>query len=237
MMQPILRVIDVETSGLDPAAGAALLEVGIVTRDVPAGTGVPRYYPTGWFVEHDGPIPPEAKAVHHITESHVSLAGGAKTRAIHSTLLRQFDNEAAVWAAHNADFDRRFLPELQRPFVCTYRCALHLWPEAPGHSVQVLRYWLGGEPAPEDLDGRAPHRALYDCFCTMQILERMLVTHTVDELLALTAEPVLLYRVRFGKHKGALWSQLPQDYLRWVLRDGGFDADVVHTARYYLGLL
>lgn len=40
---------------------------------------------------------------------------------------------------------------------------------------------------------------------------------------------------KFGKHKGTLWSQVPRDYLDWVVNKSDFtDEDVLYTARHYL---
>jgi exodeoxyribonuclease X len=119
---------------------------------------------------------------------------------------------------------------------------MHLWPDAPSYKNQVLRYWLGLE-VPFLGSALYPHRALYDALVTAALVERMLQTHTVEELLLLTTEPVLLKTIRFGTHRGKLWEEVPDGYLRWILRQGqkkddadeeGFDLDVIHTARHWI---
>ena len=88
-----------------------------------------------------------------------------------------------------------------RPAICTYKAALRLWPEAPGHGNQVLRYWL----RPKDLDpviASPPHRALPDAYVTAFILRELLELATVEELIAWTGEPALLPRVTFGQYRG-----------------------------------
>jgi exodeoxyribonuclease X len=105
------------------------------------------------------------------------------------------DGEADVdvFVAHKWAFETQWLGEhLQgRPAICTYQAALRLWPEAPGHSNQVLRYWL----RPKDLNpviASCAHRALPDAYVTAFLLRELLELATVEELIAWTCEPTLL---------------------------------------------
>lgn len=234
-------VLDTETSGLDPAEGAALLETAYVTLDDFGGGW---HYGRGGtygsdYIAYEGEIPPQARAVHHISPDDVRPgAQGVVTKDewLHGILAAEVPGEM-VYAAHNAAFDRRFLPELTLPWICTYRCACHIWPDAPAHSNQVLRYYLGVNPPAKMMEGLAPHRALYDAAVTAAILQLMLREHNIQQLLHLTDQPVLQTRVRFGKHRGELWSEVPRDYVAWIVRRGDFDDDVMYTARHTLGLV
>jgi hypothetical protein len=49
-----------------------------------------------------------------------------------------------------------------------------------------------------------------------------------------TNEPVLLPKVTFGKYRGQNWTDVPPDYLQWILRQQDMNEDVVHTARHHL---
>jgi exodeoxyribonuclease X len=121
---------------------------------------------------------------------------------------------------------------LDKPGICTYRCAKQLWPEAPSFSNQTLRYHLKlfKEPAPKAMP---PHRAAADVWVTAHILLKMLRERSVKELLELTKAPILLRTVHFGKYRGEEWSKVPKPYLHWILKQD-FDRDVVHTARYHV---
>ena len=78
-----------------------------------------------------------------------------------------------------------------RPVICTYKAAIRVWPEAPGHSNQALRYWL--KPRDFRSEFASPvHRAQPDAFVTSLILCELLRVATVDDLIAWTDEPVLL---------------------------------------------
>ena len=44
----------------------------------------------------------------------------------------------------------------------------------------------------------------------------------------------LLPKVTFGKHRGQAWSELPGDYLSWLVNKSDMDADTKFTARHWL---
>lgn len=219
-------VLDTETTGADPET-AALVEVAGAMLDAPLGVD-------SCLANPGVPIPPEASATHHIVDADVAGAV-SPVDAVSGCLGGQLI-AADVWVAHNAAYDRGILSRVMRRFadeskwLCTWRCAMHVWPDAPSHKNQVLRYWLGldvGElPA-----GEHAHRAAYDAVVTRALLGRLLVERPLDELLALQHQPVVQTKIRFGKHAGKSWDDVPTDYIQWMLRSGGFDPDVTHTAQ------
>lgn len=236
-----LVVLDTETTGTEPEVDR-LVELACLSVDlngpellIDRGDGL-----NPWRFEalcNPGrDIPPGAKAVHHITESMV--AGEPDPHEVVSEMLAEV-GEVNYWVAHNAEFDRgfmrRFSPYFDDPsgWICTYRCALHLWPDAPGFSNQTLRYWL--DLSPDVPKGLAPHRAMYDIIVTEGILARMLETHTPQQLAELGPRPALLQTCRFGKHRGTPWRDVPRDYMRWYLKQTEQDKDVKHTCLHWLG--
>lgn len=159
-----------------------------------------------------------------------------------------------VLVFHNAEFDRGFLPEWLRelPWVCTWRCALHLFPHAESHKNGSLWYELGlnHEMPPEA--GNSSHRALFDALMTRDILEHMVELCLADPTIVgseedadrtpasclaylawLSKQPVLLTKCRFGKHRDELWSDVPTRYMEWLLGEN-FDEDTKHTCRHWL---
>lgn len=185
------------------------------------------------------PVSVEARAVHHIDDAALAqapdvprLLADASTGGIVAAI-----RTADVVAAHNYAFDSRMMVQsglgqiLPMKSICTWRAALHLYPDAPGHSNQVLRYFLNIE-APKAF-GMPPHRALPDAMTTANILRRMLEDNDVDELIDMTNRPVLLKTIRFGKYRGQLWSAMDPGYCSWILSKD-FDEDVRYTARHYL---
>jgi len=220
-----IAVLDLETTGDDPEDGDVPIEAGIVfLNDAKVHSQ--------WhsLIDPRGrAISPVARASHHLSDDQVCM--GIRPKLGFWTMMVC---DCEYMAAHFAQFDKAFLPELaDKPWICTYRCALHLYPDAPKHSLQVLRYHLNLKPKlPNKL---TPHRALYDAHCTASLLQHMMLEkgYTAGELLDLTTAPLLLSQVRFGKHRGTPWADLPMDYLHWVLRQD-FDEDTKHTARHYI---
>ena len=144
--------------------------------------------------------------------------------------------DSDVFAAHNCKFEQAFFAGGGRRWICTYQCAKHLFPDAPGHSNQVLRYWLKIDEEMDDAErAMPPHRAGPDTYVTALILNRLMALANIDELVRLTTAPVVLREVTFGKHRGQQWKDLPWDYLNWVANKSDLGADEKHTARHYLG--
>lgn len=227
-----LCVLDTETCGLEPTD--QFVELASMTWDHPYN---PRSTPITYFEELANPqmpISPGAKATHHLQERDLI---DARPPALVLASMDAFIGPIDYYVAHNAPYDRGVLAladpsYLQRPWIDTVRCAQHIWPEAPGHSNQVLRYWL--ELEVETPPGLYPHRALYDVIVTAHLLFEMLKTKTPDELFTMSTQPAVLYKCAFGKHKGVLWKNVPKDYLSWVIKQTDMDENVRHTAMYYL---
>ena len=214
-------VLDTETTGLDPSVDR-LVEVA-ATPVTPGSPDGPVGVAKSTLINPERDIPATASAVHHLTARHVAHA---PTWAEVAPLIVAEMEAADVLVAHNAPFDRAFLPPVDRPWLDTLRLARHLWPEAPKHSNQVLRYWL-----PLDVDVDLPHRAADDTYVTAALLIRALaslppeVGPTVADLLAWVARPVWVGHMTFGKHQGQPITELPRDYLQWLLFKATFPLD------------
>jgi exodeoxyribonuclease X len=233
-----LAVTDTETTGVGDAD--QIVELAIEWLAGQSWT-----QRSSWLTRPGVPVTPGARAAHHITDGELSRAPtleawlrdvGDPFRVPDSLSAR--DNGEVVFVAHNAAYDRRMLVQsgvtVPAREICTWRCAMHLWPRAESHSLQSLRYELGLEV---DLPvGLHPHRALYDAVVCGALVRRMFLEYgyrSAERLEELTRQPVLLETVRFGKYRGQQWANMDTGYLRWILSKD-FDADVMHTARHYL---
>ncbi len=225
-----LRVIDLETTG-DSFTNGGVVEVG--WQDLEAGaeghwalTGAP-----GSLLVNPGcAISAVTSAVHHIVDEDVAHAQHWEDLA--SAVLRR-DGVRAL-AAHRAAGEKRgWLPRLTggARWICTYKCALRLWPEAPTHSNQGLRYWR----RPDGLDraaGLPAHRAGPDAYVTAHHLRDMLAQASVEQLLAWSEQPALLVRVPHGALRGRSWRELDDAQLEQVLSgQWGQNQDMMFTAR------
>jgi len=220
-----IRVVDFETTGLPEDKVRAICETG--WTDV-SDNG--RILQSGSRLVNPGhPIPPKTRAIHHISDADVR---DATKPAEAKAALKNGMEPGDAFAAHNIAFERVFFGGGDFPWICTLKCSQHLFPDAPGHSNQVLRYWLGVDDD-EGFDpalAMPPHRAGPDTYVTAFILRRLLALAPPAELIKLTTTPVLLKAMPFGKHGGELFAELPTDYLQWMSKQK-FDADIMHTVR------
>jgi exodeoxyribonuclease X len=211
-----IRVIDLETAGSLPHE---VCEIG--WQDVVQGVD------GRWsvnadrgalFVNPGGPISPDTMAIHHILDADV--AGAPYWKDVAPEVLRPTGGVLAL-AAHRAAFEQRFCtPRLAggAAWICTWKCALRLWPQLGRFSNQMLRYLR----MPEGLDhetGLPAHRAMPDAYVTAHHLRDMLNEASVAQLLSWSQEPGLLPRVPSGPDRGALWETLSASTLRDLARD------------------
>ena len=216
-------VIDTETTGSEE--DAKVVEIGgiaFVWDGEDMILGPDKYLQRlHTFVDPDMPIPAQAKAIHHITDEDVT---GAQKIEEAAKPFHGFD----LYIAHHAAFDRRMLPMLGGQWVCTMKAAYEQWHDAPSYANQVLRYWLG-TPSPPASAGHA-HRALYDAYTTLGILDRLTAAGwTAEQLIEVSSRPRRLRTIDFGKHRGERFDRLPRSYLDWMRRTGGWDEDVTYT--------
>jgi DNA polymerase III epsilon subunit family exonuclease len=158
-----LAVLDTETTGLDPAQGHGVVEVACVTLD---DGEIAEAWST--LVAPGRPIPPDAAAVHGITDAMVRDA--PRPAEVAGELERRCAGRGLVF--HHAAFDLPFLvalmrqgghPPLLNPIVDTLGLARGLF-DGGGNSLQMLaaRFALPPERA---------HRALGDALTTARLLK------------------------------------------------------------------
>lgn len=226
MDRKIVRVIDYETTGTQEDEAAEVIEFG--RYDVDLAT---LEIGNGWtsLAKPAGPIPAVTKAVHHITEGDVAFAPAAKE------LWPRFFaglEPTDILVAHNAKFEKHFTPG-EHVWIDTYKVARVVWPDAPTHSNQGLRYWL--EIELDDELAVPPHRALPDAYVTAFIFLRLLNEKTVEEMVTISNYPALLRRITFGKRaKGKTYEEAPLDYLQWIRDDSDLDEDTKFSAKYWI---
>jgi DNA polymerase-3 subunit epsilon len=154
-------IIDFETTGLD-ANKDEIIEVAMVKfcySNNDQITGV-----IGIFQAFNQPavtIPPEIVELTGITNSMV--AG----HNIHAAALESFIDDASIFIAHNAAFDRKFAEESWSIFV-------HKHWACSATGIEWQKYGFGGVKLPYLLTQSGffhdAHRALDDCHATLEIL-------------------------------------------------------------------
>ena len=213
MTAPHFIVFDLETTSRD-AATAHVIEWAAVEMLAPLfdGTSERRH---GSLVRPPIAIPPETSAVHHIVDADVATA--ATWDEARLTVAARMRAPGTIAGAHNADYERTILGDLSpaTPWLCTYKAALRVWPEAPGFGNECLRYWLGFGSGRRY--AQAPHSALHDAKVTAQLLGALLKHASAEDMIAWTKEPALLPRCPIGQYRDLPWPDVPRDFLDWIL--------------------
>lgn len=233
-----LALVDTETTGLDKED--QVIELAIISLAMEDGK-LRRLGQYQTLIKPTCPVSVEARAVHHILDEELAdkptiqeflQNSGFPDLGIPPLSEARLDDEDLVMVAHNEAFDRRMLVQsgiiedlLPARRICTWRCAMHIWPDATSHSNQSLRYRLGIK-----LDVGDAHRALGDALVTEAILHEMIKFHDLETLIDLSSKPAMVKRVSFGKYRGRLWEEMDDGFLRWVLSKN-FKVDEMHTAR------
>ncbi len=163
----VFAVLDVETTGLDPAKDDRVCEVGVIK--VRGGKELERYH----SLVHPGrAIPEEASRVNQITDEMVKDSPDFPKI---SRDLRQF-LAGTVMVAQNAKFDRTFLDaefaraglgKMTIPAVDTIALARRVRPGLPSYSLDRLAHLFR-------LKFDTRHRSIGDCEVTVQVFQECL---------------------------------------------------------------
>lgn len=224
-MAKIIRVIDFETTGMEPPA--EVCEIGFCDVErVGADLIVGEPHARLCAVQA---MPPEIRAVHHITLAETVGQPPFRREAVIDAAAH-----CLAIAAHNLEFEQRFLQNDQLPMLCTYKAALRVWPDAPSHSNGVLRYWLEdqGLLSLDHETAMPPHRAGPDAYVTAHILKALVnAGATVSQMVKWTAEPRLLPKCTLGKFRGTPWPEVDIGFLQWMLNQSTMEEDLKWNAR------
>ncbi len=196
------------------------------------------------------PIPPEASAVHHITNKMIAEKPAFRESKDYVSVKTLFENGVAIPVAHNAKFDIGMMKKEGieiSPAICTLRLARHLDKEnkIPRYNLQFLRYYLGIE-----IDAQA-HDALGDVKVLEALFERLKnkmfeefggdEEKALAEMLAVSARPSLMHSITFGKHIGKTLLEVARtdkSYLQWLLdqklKSDTDEEDWIYTLKHYL---
>ena len=227
--------LDLETTGTDPQKDR------IIDIAISCSNGAK----AEWRVNPGIPIPPEATAVHGITDSDV-LAKPPFSK-IASILIRELTN-IDLTGYNLIAFD---VPMLTKEFD---RCAMQ-WPPSDMRIIDSLAIYRQQEP--KDLAhalkfytgyilGNRAHGAAADAHAALEVLQAQAETykaHTLDALAALATDPDQIDStgklkwirgkacLTFGKYMGKPLEEVPTDYLSWILSKGMFPKDFMDICR------
>lgn len=175
------------------------------------------------FVNPGCPIPPEATAIHRITDEMVASA--PSFAKIGAEFIQFCEGDVVLIAHNNDNFDIHFLRyeferhALQMPswkFLDSLKWARRYRPDLPRHTLQFLREIYG-------IAVNNAHRALDDVMVLHQVFQSLIDDLSIDEVYSLLNCPRPLQIMPFGKHQGQPLSQLPRTYVQWLASSGALD--------------
>lgn len=191
-------------------------------------------------------IPAEASAIHHITKD---MLEGKPTLMKSKTLqvLQKYNSIEHTVIAHNVLFDIAMLKSSgflwKGSIIDTLRVTKHLIPECELFSLQFLRYELRLYKRESTLlekygikDALFAHHALSDALITELLFEYLLEMSSIEKMLELSFENVLIEKFGFGKYKGRYIEEICQSdtsYAQWLL-NSSTDEDIIYSLNYYL---
>lgn len=196
-------------------------------------------------------IPPEASAVHHITNKMVEGLPSFSESEDFKKIKELFEDKNTVVVAHNAPFDLAMIKKESiepKRFICTLRVVRHLdaSEKISKYSLQYLRYLLEIE-----IEATA-HDAMGDVLVLEKLFERLKKKmmeqenlseeEAIEKMVEISSHPSLLRSFKFGKYNGQRIEdvmKIDQGYLDWLLQQklsgDGMDEDWIYTLRHYLG--
>jgi DNA polymerase-3 subunit epsilon len=160
-------VFDTETTGLDPAAGDEIIQIGAVR--LLNGRLLPQEV-FDQLLDPRLPLKPESVAIHGITED---MLRGRPTADVVVPAFHEFCQET-VLVAHNAAFDLRFLQlkeaatgvRFTQPVLDTLLLSAAVQPNQEAHGLEAIAERLG-----VNIIGR--HTALGDAFVTAEVFLKL----------------------------------------------------------------
>lgn len=196
-------------------------------------------------------IPPEASAVHHISNKMVMDKPIFKESGDQIKIKKLFEDSNSILVAHNAPFDISIMKQEDiniNKFICTLRVARYMDKEGKmeRYNLQYLRYLLEIE-----IEAVA-HDAMGDVLVLEKLFEylknKMMVEENLDEIQAIekmldiSSHPSLLRSFSFGKHNGKKIEEVlktDRGYLEWLLaqklESDQIEDDWIYTLKHHLG--
>ena len=202
-------------------------------------------------------IPPEASAIHHITNKMVADKQVFQESSEYTKIKELFEGTDSVVVAHNALFDLMVIEKesiVPQNFICTLRLARHLDTEEKieKYNLQYLRYLL-------DLDVEATaHDAMGDVLVLEKLFERLkkkmeeevaptpegvgvTTESVVKKMIEISSHPSIFTKINFGKYSGKRIEEvvkIDKGYLEWLLgekeKSDVIDEDWIYTLKHYL---
>lgn len=227
-------ILDVETTGLEHTD--RICAVGMIIED-----------DVHFELIHPAKkIPPQASAIHHITNEMVKDAPNF-AQSLSGQKIESLNTPESILVSHNAPFELSMLQKegiaWQGQVIDTLKCAQSLMDDLEGYNLQFLRYELRLYREEKTVFDRMgvpifPHHPLSDALHTKMVLEYLLELADLERLIEISRSHVLLTRLPFGKYAKKRIEEIAlkdPGYLRWMVESlMDMDEDLRYSIEYYL---
>ena len=230
--------LDLETTGVEIKDRICELAVVIDVED--------RQSVSSDLCKSSKKISKEAMSLHHITNEMIAKSPSCDASKTYK-LLQEHNAEENILIGHNLSFDLSMLVkegfENKMQTIDTLRCVKALIPECEKFNLQFLRYELDLYKEEKSMaEGLGielcAHRALSDCMHLTLLWKTLLQYVTVSQLIEISAKPVLLQKLPFGKYSGRYIEEvcnLDMGYLHWMLENiEDMDEDLKYSIRHHI---
>jgi DNA polymerase-3 subunit epsilon/exodeoxyribonuclease X len=236
----MLIFLDMETTGYE--RGEKTCSLGVLCFEEE------RFVTKEYSLVNEGKkIPPEASAIHNITNEMIADAPSLPKSAPFE-LLFSFNNESNSLVMHGSEFFLELLRDAgliwHGKIIDTQRVAKHLSQESEIFSLEFLRYELRlyrNEDSLKSLvgikDALISHHALSDAVIIKLLFDYFAQEVSCEQMSHLSFEKVLLEKFTFGKYKGRYIEEIAMQestYLQWMLSLESLDSDLRYSLEYYL---
>jgi exodeoxyribonuclease X len=163
------------------------------------------------------PIELGALATHHIMDEDLTGMLGSAAFSI--------PGDVTHLIGHNIDYDWKLAgsPNVRR--ICTLALSRYLFPTIDSHTQSSMLYHFERATARQNLIGA--HSALADVHNCRRVLGFLVALlpriQTWDDLWQISEIARVPSVMSFGKHKGELIRNVPNDYKQWLLRQADID--------------
>lgn len=216
--------LDIEATGLDPKEDR-IIELAAVRFQL--GKELERYEK---LIDPRCSINAESTVIHGITNAMV--ANQPKIEHILPEFLSFIGKDIII--GHQISFDisllieeckRHQIPHSLASALCidTLRLARH-YGDSQKNSLEYLAIHFN---IPID----KMHRAMNDVLLNIQVFAHLVQPYrSLDEIVKILNKPIKMRSMPLGKYKGRLFSEIPENYLRWAEHQK-FDQDLLYSIR------
>jgi DNA polymerase III epsilon subunit-like protein len=231
----MLIFLDLETTGLGPQD--QICACAMLFEDTFAYT----------LVNEGKKIPPQASAIHHITNEMIKDAKKFKQTQCYE-YLKKYNTAQNILVGHNIAFDLSMLQKQgfvwQGEIIDTLRLSRHLLEDCESFSLQFLRYELRLYREEQRIcsrygikDALVAHHALSDAVFVALLYEYHALGLNDSEMIALSHKRLHLQKIPFGKYRGRYFEEILYEdraYLAWMYARSDIDEDLRSTLEHYL---